>query len=422
MTTLTYAGKATARWLGDLRRSGAFEESDLEELGSHLDDEIGQLLDGGLSEKEAFWVAMGRVGNRDDLPSEYAKTNSRAVWRHRFWWMAAGILGYLGFSYLIRYISYGGGVLAASAGIHGVPQFVISLLLMIAVTCAALFLAWRLLSRTGVSSAGSRFQRTRQSWKGTILLYLLCVGAAVFLAGLGLFGWIWLPHPGPEVTMAAQDECHLAGSIFTALFAVSLVSAAFWVSRPAKAPAAAASRPAPRERQERTTKRLWAVAAAVCLIAPLAAAAAIIIPGLHGSGPIIPEGHALMMPAHWWQADLTEQQLATLSTYWGKPTTMAELLDELWPGVLEQMPEEARNVYEHQGLNWPPGGYEDWDGSSRMCAGSGVPHDEGQWVYSYYVGSPEWEADTLVMNTDRGFTEDGMYRVSLYMSEKPAPG
>ena len=61
MTTLTYAGKATARWLGDLRRTGSFEESDLEELGSHLEDEVGQLVDGGLSEKEALWVAMGGV-------------------------------------------------------------------------------------------------------------------------------------------------------------------------------------------------------------------------------------------------------------------------------------------------------------------------------------------------------------------------
>ena len=29
-----------------------------------------------------------------------------------------------------------------------------------------------------------------------------------------------------------------------------------------------------------------------------------------------------------------------------------------------------------------------------MCAGSGVPHDGGQWVFSYFVGSREWEEDT----------------------------
>ncbi len=373
MTTLTYAGKAAARWLGDLRRTGSFEESDLEELGSHLEDEIGQLVDGGLSEKEALWVAMGRVGNSDDLPPEYAKTNTWAVWRHRFWWMAAGILGYLGFSYLVTYLFYEGTMLAGSAGADGAPLLAISVLLMIAVNGAALFLAWRLLPGAGALGTGSRFQRIRQSRKGTVLLYLLCVGAAVLLTGLGLFGWMLLPHPGPEVTTAAQDEYHLACSIFTALLAVSLVSAAFWVSRPAKVPAAAASQPARRESQGGTKRYLWAIAAAVCVIAPLAAAAAIIIPGLQGSGPIIPEGHALMEPAHWWQAELTEEQLATLSAHWGKPTTVAELLDELCPGVLQEMPEEARSIYEHQGINWPAGGIRGVGRLSFMCAGSGVP-------------------------------------------------
>ena len=154
-------------------------------------------------------------------------------------------------------------------------------------------------------------------------------------------------------------------------------------------------------------------------MAPLAAAAAIIIPGLQGSGPIMGEGEALMTPAHWWQAELTEEQMATLSASWGKSLNAAQLLEALWPGVLQELPEEARDVYGHQSVFWPAEGYEEWDGSGRMCAGSGVPHDGGQWVYSYFVGRPEWEVDTLVMNTDRGFTEDGMYRVSLYISEQP---
>ena len=129
-----------------------------------------------------------------------------------------------------------------------------------------------------------------------------------------------------------------------------------------------------------------------------------------------------MEPAHWWQAELNEEQLATLSASWGKPMNAAELMEALWPGVLQELPEEARTIYEHQGIDWTPEEYEDWDASSFMCAGSGAPHDEGQWVYSYYVGSREWEEMTLVMNTDRGFTEDRLYRVSLYMSEEPAPG
>ncbi len=40
-------------------------------------------------------------------------------------------------------------------------------------------------------------------------------------------------------------------------------------------------------------------------------------------------------------------------------------------------------------------------------------------MYYYYVGSREWEEMTLVMNTDRGFAEDRLYRVSLYIGEQP---
>ena len=54
-----------------------------------------------------------------------------------------------------------------------------------------------------------------------------------------------------------------------------------------------------------------------------------------------------------------------------------------------------------------------------MCAGSGVAHDDGQSLYFYYLGSREDEETTLVMNADRGFAEDRMYRVSLYIDEQP---
>ncbi len=422
MTSVSWAGKAAAEWLGDLRRSGSFEEADLEELQSHLEDQVRQLVEQGLSEKEAFWVAMSRLGDRNDLPSEYAKTNSRAVWRHRFWWMAAGLLGYLGFNYLISYLFYEGTMLAGAAGVDGALLVITSLLLMTAVNGAALLLAWRLLPRAGVSRTASRLQRIRQGWKGTVLLYVLCLVAAVFLVGLGLFGWYYLPHPGPDVTMAAQDEYILATAIFAALFAVALVSAAFVVSRPRKTPGAPASHPAKRASPGRTDKKYpWALIAGVCLAALLPVAAVGFIVRVSQTSPAIdvPEGHEIMVPAHWWQAEMTEQQMATLSSSWGEPINAAQLLDRLWPGVLQQMPEEARAVYEHQGVNWSVEGLEGLAvGPSTMCAGSGVAHDDGQWIYFYYVGSPEWEDMTLEMNSDRGFAEDRQYRVSLYISEQ----
>jgi hypothetical protein len=221
---------AAADWLGDLRQSGSFEESDLEELGSHLEDEIQELMGHGLSEREAFWVAMSRVGNRNDLPGEYAKTNSRAVWRHRFWWMVAGILGYLGFNYLFRLLCYGGATAAASAGIDGTPLIVVSLSLMIVVSLGALLLAWGLVTKMTALGTARRHHGVRRSRTRTVVLYLFCVVASVVLIVLAWLGPFLIANlafssEASWATLVARDN-------FRVLVAVSLVSIVFMATRP----------------------------------------------------------------------------------------------------------------------------------------------------------------------------------------------
>jgi len=224
---------AAADWLGDLRQSGSFEQSDLEELGSHLEDEIQELMDHGLSEKEAFWVAMSRVGNRNDLPGEYAKTNSRAVWRHRFWWMVAGILGYLvGFNYLFGLLCYGGATAAAYAGIDGTPLIVVSLSLMIVVSFGALLLAWGLVTKMTARGTARRHHSVRRSRTRTVMLYLFCVAASVVLIVLAWFGPFLIAIPG--VSSEASWATIVARDNFRVLLAVSLVSIVFMATWPRK--------------------------------------------------------------------------------------------------------------------------------------------------------------------------------------------
>jgi hypothetical protein len=223
---------AAADWLGDLRQSGSFEQSDLEELGSHLEDEIKELLNYGLSEREAFWVAMSRVGTGNELPAEYAKTSSRAVWRHRFWWMAAGILGYLGFNYLVRFLSYGGAIAAAFAGIDGTPLIVVSLSLMIVVSFGALLLAWRLLTKMEALGTARRHHSVRRSRTRTVMLYVFCVAATAVLIMLASYGPFLIINP--EVNSEASWATFVARDNFRVLLAVSLVSIVFMASRPRK--------------------------------------------------------------------------------------------------------------------------------------------------------------------------------------------
>lgn len=162
-------------------------------------------------------------------------------------------------------------------------------------------------------------------------------------------------------------------------------------------------------------KHKWAIIAAVCVVA-LAVVGAIFIPRLFfpKSHPnYVQEGHVVLMPGHWWQAEITEQQRSSLATSWGKDITAAQLLQELWPDVLQQMPEEVVTGYDKRQIVWPTETYEEWQGE-MLCNFRETSSDEGPVLCCIYVGTHESEEWSFQVAGDRGFTEDRTYRVSIY--------
>jgi len=83
------------KWRNSLAKSETLDESALDELESHLREEIECLASGSLSEEESFWIARRRLGGAGDLPGEFAKINRSAVLRGRLFWMAGGALAYM---------------------------------------------------------------------------------------------------------------------------------------------------------------------------------------------------------------------------------------------------------------------------------------------------------------------------------------
>ncbi len=157
-------------------------------------------------------------------------------------------------------------------------------------------------------------------------------------------------------------------------------------------------------------KHKWAIAG-VCVVVVLVVGVCF-IPKLFDSENAEVEDVELI-PGHWWKMEMTEQQFVTLSTLWEKDTTAAQLLQALWPEVLQQMPQEAATTYEKHQVRWPTQKYEDWQGE-MIAGGTGVPHEDGVMLYYYYVGTHEDEEITFEIAGDRGLTEDRTYRVSLY--------
>ncbi|MBM4104382.1 MAG: hypothetical protein FJ263_10130 [Planctomycetes bacterium] len=83
--------QAVENWKNDLRQKQTLMESDIEELESHLQEEMERLTTLGLSEEESFLIGVRRIGDTTQMASEFAKVNTAAIWKNRFFWMIAGL-------------------------------------------------------------------------------------------------------------------------------------------------------------------------------------------------------------------------------------------------------------------------------------------------------------------------------------------
>ena len=70
-----------AEWRTFLRRRGAIRGVDVAELEDHLRGQVETLTAAGLSDDEAFLVAVKRVGAVDALSQEFAREHSDRLWR-----------------------------------------------------------------------------------------------------------------------------------------------------------------------------------------------------------------------------------------------------------------------------------------------------------------------------------------------------
>ena len=69
------------QWRSYLRRRQAIRPVDVEELEDHLRGEVAVLRGAGLSENEAFLVAVKRMGALDAISNEFAREHSERLWK-----------------------------------------------------------------------------------------------------------------------------------------------------------------------------------------------------------------------------------------------------------------------------------------------------------------------------------------------------
>ena len=70
-----------AAWRSYLRRRQAIQPVDVDELEDHLRSEARTLQEAGLTEDEAFLIAVKRIGELDALSREFAREHSERLWK-----------------------------------------------------------------------------------------------------------------------------------------------------------------------------------------------------------------------------------------------------------------------------------------------------------------------------------------------------
>src|SRR5215210_1474749 len=70
-----------AEWRAYVAGAPAVNGRDVDELEDHLRHQIGELNTAGLTDDEAFLVAVKRMGDLDDLSREFAREHSGRLWK-----------------------------------------------------------------------------------------------------------------------------------------------------------------------------------------------------------------------------------------------------------------------------------------------------------------------------------------------------
>ena len=97
--------KRIEQWRASLTDSQVLSRADVQEMESHLREEITHLEASGLAGDEAFIIARRRLGDPAALEEEFAKVYPHRGLVHRLCWAIAGVLLYLAAAELGRAMS-----------------------------------------------------------------------------------------------------------------------------------------------------------------------------------------------------------------------------------------------------------------------------------------------------------------------------
>lgn len=164
---------AIENWKLQLNQHQTMTTSDIEELQIHLLEEIDILMAAGLNQEEAFVIASRRIGSPGELACEFAKINTIAIWKNRFFWMIIGVLMLQIVSACGNFLARGGALIGCQlVGWNALNTGIISAVIQIAVLLCLL---------VGFYIAAVHFSLFRKIPKKTLIGIIIAVSILSFL-------------------------------------------------------------------------------------------------------------------------------------------------------------------------------------------------------------------------------------------------
>jgi hypothetical protein len=176
--------KEIAKWRMTLSKKQTCDKSDLDELESHLEDEIDQLKLKGLSEQEAFLVAAHRLGNTDELADEFAKVNESLILRKKLFYAGCGIFACFAAIYAADAVLKISLLLAVALGLRGYTAGTFGSVFALILLGLIMVLLYVVAKKNDFK--GKWFSKTADSLKGKVILLTTVLALMIALSAVGI--------------------------------------------------------------------------------------------------------------------------------------------------------------------------------------------------------------------------------------------
>lgn len=186
------------KWREVLLKKRTCKNSDLDELESHLKDEMDQLQLHGLSEQEAFLVGTHRLGDTETLANEFAKVNESLLLRKKLFYAGCVLFAYISASYAAESLSKIFLLLTTLFGYRGYTAGIVDPVSRVVIFILIIFL-WYIVARKK-DPRGERFSKAANNLKGKLMLLSLAFVLMLALMAVRTFVAVLMAR-----TLGAQE-------------------------------------------------------------------------------------------------------------------------------------------------------------------------------------------------------------------------